>query len=172
MQASTSHLWGAGASQSLHVVGTQRWIELSCEECVQPSHSRCRRWAWGGTRQLWTGFSHTRRHLPPTPASTGSLCSTYFGNGGSVVAFRYWDLFKCSEIIPSAESLQRSSGHVAQVVVLSCAFKWPVLWVHTLQRVAAMWISIFSHCNVNCNAIRKCRLLKSQTLEMREVRRL
>lgn len=55
------------------------------------------------TRQLWIGFSHTRRHFSPAPAGAGSLCSTYFGIGWSITAM-------CQHL-PLLEPLQTLWNH-------------------------------------------------------------
>lgn len=128
----------------------KRWREPSCEGCVQPSPSRHRRWAWGGSAVHeatvnWV-FPYKKASLTNQPALAHSAARTLEMERAllpHVKTFHYWNLFKCSEITTSAESLQRfwciwhRSEHVAQVVVLSCAFKWPVLWVPILQKAAA-----------------------------------
>lgn len=163
MPASTSHL--RGASQSLCVVGTQEisgaqlWGMCSAIPLQVQEVSLRRLGCAGGSCELGfpiqEGISHQHQ-----PALAHSAAHTLEMEGASVPCantFHYWNLFRCSEITTSAENLQRSCEHVAQVLVLSWAFKWPVLWVHTLQRVAARL---------------QCRILKSKTLEMREVRGL
>lgn len=106
MQASASHLWGAGASRSLCCGHTRDgWSSAVRDVLSHPTAGA------GGeleeaqlcTRQLWTGFSCTRRHSSPAPASAGWLCSTYFGNGGSI--------FTMCQRLPLLEPLQMLWNH-------------------------------------------------------------
>lgn len=145
MQASASHLWGAGASRSLCVVGTQEisgaqlWglcsaIPLQAQE-VSLRGLSCAQGSCELGFPTREGISH--QHQPVLAHSAAHALELDGASLPCVNTFHYWNLFRRSEITTFAENLQRSSEHIAQLVVLSYAFKWPVLWVHTLQRVAA-----------------------------------